>query len=232
MGLLFLLKKDVIWGVNLTSQPRGGLQAVALGCTDIGVGALGLSCQPGQEVPHSKVSVTGRCPTVVLGHHSFPAILKKVINFSSSPRRGSLKNTVRKMPKAWPSLAFHHPEEIVGRVLLAGVAPTSKLSPQGAGGEGEGHGSHILISNLPCVASSTEEGAGSQLSAESHSKSRASLLLSDTALRDRHGALPSERTDLFQKLFCFCTEIFSLSSEFLLWGGVTLSSTQEIQHVG
>lgn len=44
-------------------------------------------------------------------------------------------------------------------VLLAGVAPTNKLLPQGAGGEeGGGHGTHILISNFLCVAFKTEEG--------------------------------------------------------------------------
>lgn len=43
-GLLFLTKKEVMYGVNMTNEPCGSFQAIALGCTDTGVGHLGLSC--------------------------------------------------------------------------------------------------------------------------------------------------------------------------------------------
>lgn len=101
----------------------------------------------------SQQGVRRRCHTVALWHHSFPVMLRKANQFSSSLRNASLKNTVLNCPRD-----AHFLPSVIEGSMLVGATHTNELLPQGAGGQkGEDNSPHILINSFLCVALKTEE---------------------------------------------------------------------------
>lgn len=167
----------------MTNEPHRSSQAIDLGCSDIGVGFLGLSGKPGQKILTAKCYLPAGTTLWPLGITHFRLYFRKRINFSFSFGSVSLKNTVRKMPL--PSAT----EGVRAESPPGREGSENKLLHQETGGEGEVGGIAPTILFL-CVAFETEEGVrtNSQLSLTLRN-SRKSLLLPDTPLHDQHGVL-------------------------------------------